>query len=125
MVILYEEIAEDKENPNHNVERLAKREALFLIHVKMKTLKRIKKIGDILCLALLTLWALLLIITSKKLALIPGLESTLGFDPFVLVVGVSLIGLPIATGTTLLAFRLNYLRRTGLKLIDDIKQFEQ
>lgn len=123
MVILYEEIALDKENPNHNVERLAKREALFLILIKMKDLKRIKKIGDALCLVLMSMWGLFLIVASKRLALIPGLEAMLGFDPFLLVVGVSVIGLPIGIGTTLLAFRLISLQKIGLKLIDDIKRY--
>lgn len=123
MIFLYEEIALDKENPNHNVERLAKREALFLILVKMKDLKRIKKMGDILCLTLMAMWGLFLIVASKKLALIPGLETMLGFDPFLLVVGVSVIGLPIGIGTTLLAFRLISLQKIGLKLIDDIKRY--
>lgn len=124
MVVLYEDIALDRENPNHNVERLAKRESLFLILVKMQDLKPIKKIADTLCLVLMSMWGLFLIIASKKLALIPGLEAMLGFDPFLLVVGVSVIGLPIGIITTLLGLRLVYLRKSGLKLIDEIDAFK-
>lgn len=124
MVVLYEDIALDRENPNHNVERLAKRESLFLILVKMQDLKPIKKIADTLCLVLMSMWGLFLIIASKKLALIPGLEAMLGFDPFLLVVGVSVIGLPIGIITTLLGLRLVYLRKSSLKLIDEINTFK-
>lgn len=124
MVVLYEDIALDRENPNHNVERLAKRESLFLILVKMQDLKPIKKIADTLCLVLMSMWGLFLIIASKKLALIPGLEAMLGFDPFLLVVGVSVIGFPIGIITTLLGLRLVYLRKSGLKLIDEINAFK-
>lgn len=124
MVVLYEDIALDRENPNHNVERLAKRESLFLILVKMQDLKPIKKIADTLCLVLMSMWGLFLIIASKKLALIPGLEAMLGFDPFLLVVGVSAIGFPIGIITTLLGLRLVYLRKSGLKLIDEINAFK-
>ena len=124
MVILYEEIAQDKENPNHNVERLAKRESLWQILDSMQDWKRLKKIGDTLCLVLMSMWGLFLIIASKKLALIPGLEAMLGFDPFLLVVGVSVFGLPIGIITILLGLRLVYLRKSGLKLIDEINAFK-
>lgn len=123
MVILYEEIALDKENPNHNVERLAKRESLFLILVKIQKSRRIKKMADTLCLILIAIWAVSLAISNKKLALIPNIEAMLGFDPFLLLVVVSMIALPIGIGTMLLAFRLISLRKTGLKLIDDIKRY--
>ena len=123
MVILYEEIALDKENPNHNVERLAKRESLFLILVKIQKSRRIKKMADTLCLILIAIWAVSLAISNKKLALIPNIEAMLGFDPFLRLVVVSMIALPIGIGTMLLAFRLISLRKTGLKLIDDIKRY--
>lgn len=118
MVILYEEIAQDKENPNHNVELLAKRESLWRILDSMQDWKRLKKIGDTLCLILLSVWLLLLVIT--KLSIIPNLESMLGFDPYLLVVGISMFGLPVAIGTTLAGVRLVYLKKAGLKLINEI-----
>lgn len=118
MVILYEEIAQDKENPNHNVELLAKRESLWRILDSMQDWKRLKKIGDTLCLILLSVWLLLLVIT--KLSIIPNLESMLGFDPYLLVVGISMFGLPIGIGTTLAGVRLFYLKKAGLKLINEI-----
>lgn len=122
MVILYEEIAQDKENPNHNVELLAKRESLWRILDSMQDWKRLKKIGDTLCLILLSVWLLLLIIAN--LSIEPSLESMLGFDPYLLVVGVSTFGLPIAVGTILTGVRLVYLKKAGLKLINEIDSFK-